>query len=40
MRMPPLVAERLWASEYFSRESGPTAARPGETETDLFSGLE
>jgi N-acetyl-1-D-myo-inositol-2-amino-2-deoxy-alpha-D-glucopyranoside deacetylase len=38
-RMPPALARRLWAYEYFSREFGPTAARPGETESDLFSGL-
>jgi N-acetyl-1-D-myo-inositol-2-amino-2-deoxy-alpha-D-glucopyranoside deacetylase len=39
MRMPNGVARRLWAYEYYSREVGPTAAPPGERETDLFSGL-
>lgn len=39
MRMPAAMAGRLWAVEYFSREAGPTAAAPGECETDLFSGL-
>jgi N-acetyl-1-D-myo-inositol-2-amino-2-deoxy-alpha-D-glucopyranoside deacetylase len=40
MRMPPDLAQRLWAQEYFSRELGPTSAAPGERETDLFSGLD
>jgi N-acetyl-1-D-myo-inositol-2-amino-2-deoxy-alpha-D-glucopyranoside deacetylase len=39
-RMPTELAQRLWAYEYFSREFGPTAAAPGETESDLFSGLD
>src|SRR5437870_4814583 len=39
MRMPNTLAQRLWACEYYSRQTGPTAALPGERETDLFSGL-
>jgi LmbE family N-acetylglucosaminyl deacetylase len=39
MRMPSVLANRLWACEYYSRHSGPTTAPPGERETDLFSGL-
>jgi N-acetyl-1-D-myo-inositol-2-amino-2-deoxy-alpha-D-glucopyranoside deacetylase len=39
MRMPAQLADRLWASEYYSRQAGPTAALPGERETDLFSGV-
>jgi LmbE family N-acetylglucosaminyl deacetylase len=38
-RMPPALAARLWHYEYFSRESGPTNAVPGEPESDLFAGL-
>jgi N-acetyl-1-D-myo-inositol-2-amino-2-deoxy-alpha-D-glucopyranoside deacetylase len=40
MRMPAGLAERVWQYEFFSREAGPTTARPGELEVDLFSGLE
>jgi N-acetyl-1-D-myo-inositol-2-amino-2-deoxy-alpha-D-glucopyranoside deacetylase len=39
MRMSPALAARLWHYEYFSRESGPTTAAPGEYEADLFSGI-
>jgi N-acetyl-1-D-myo-inositol-2-amino-2-deoxy-alpha-D-glucopyranoside deacetylase len=39
MRMAGPLAQRLWGFEYFSRQAGPTAAAPGEQETDLFSGL-
>ena len=50
-RMPPELAQRLWAYEYFSRECSPTARlklnhqpSPGfETEaleSDLFAGLD
>jgi N-acetyl-1-D-myo-inositol-2-amino-2-deoxy-alpha-D-glucopyranoside deacetylase len=35
MRMPPDLAARLWAHEFYSREFGPPAGR----ETDLFAGL-
>jgi LmbE family N-acetylglucosaminyl deacetylase len=38
-RMPVELAQRLWAYEFYSREFGPTDATPGETESDLFSGL-
>jgi len=37
--MPPDLASSLWAHEFFSRAAGPTSARPGEIETDLFDGL-
>jgi LmbE family N-acetylglucosaminyl deacetylase len=40
MQMPPHVAARFWASEFFSREAGPTRALPGELEADLFDGLD
>ena len=40
-RMPPELAQQLWAYEYFSLERGRTAARPGEgLEGDLFAGLD
>jgi LmbE family N-acetylglucosaminyl deacetylase len=39
MRMPPDLAASLWAHEFFSRAAGPTSARPGAIETDLFDGL-
>jgi LmbE family N-acetylglucosaminyl deacetylase len=38
-RIPPELAQVLWSHEYFSREQGPTATPPGDTEADLFSGL-
>jgi LmbE family N-acetylglucosaminyl deacetylase len=38
-RIPLHLAQELWAYEYFSREVGPTTARPGEREADLFAGL-
>jgi LmbE family N-acetylglucosaminyl deacetylase len=39
MRMPPELANQLWAYEYFSRERGPTSALFEPFETDLFAGL-
>jgi N-acetyl-1-D-myo-inositol-2-amino-2-deoxy-alpha-D-glucopyranoside deacetylase len=41
-RMPPALAERVWANEYFSLESGPTTARCSAqaVEADLFAGLD
>src|SRR5205085_1512612 len=38
-RMPPALAERLWAHEFYSRQVGPTDARDDGLETDLFAGL-
>jgi LmbE family N-acetylglucosaminyl deacetylase len=38
MRMPPRLAEDLWATEFFSRAAGPTTA-VDTPETDLFDGL-
>ncbi len=38
MRMPPELAEDLWATEFFSRAAGRTTAANGP-ETDLFDGL-
>jgi N-acetyl-1-D-myo-inositol-2-amino-2-deoxy-alpha-D-glucopyranoside deacetylase len=38
-RMPLGLARRVWAHEFYSREFGPTGTRPGQIETDLFSGL-
>jgi len=40
MRMSKSLATSLWACEYFSREAGPTLARPGALESDLFDGLQ
>jgi LmbE family N-acetylglucosaminyl deacetylase len=40
MRMTPALRARLWAREFFSRVTGPTAAPAGARETDLFSGLD
>jgi LmbE family N-acetylglucosaminyl deacetylase len=42
MRMPPDLAERYWAFEFFSREHGSAPASPtsGRFESDLFAGLE
>jgi LmbE family N-acetylglucosaminyl deacetylase len=39
MRMSRLFAGRMWAYEFFSREVGPTTARSGHLESDLFDGL-
>ena len=39
LRMSPDLAARLWAHEFFSRESGPTTTPRGELESDLFDGL-
>jgi len=38
-RMPPELAQRLWAYEYFSREVGPIV-RPAGLEADLFAELD
>lgn len=40
MRMSDDLAARVWAFEYFSRESGPTTAEPAAIESDLFTGLD
>jgi LmbE family N-acetylglucosaminyl deacetylase len=41
-RMPPALAERLWAYEYFSLEAGPrpSTSSPDQPEDDLFAGLD
>jgi N-acetyl-1-D-myo-inositol-2-amino-2-deoxy-alpha-D-glucopyranoside deacetylase len=38
-RMPPALAERLWAREFYSRQYGPTDRGHAGLETDLFAGL-
>jgi N-acetyl-1-D-myo-inositol-2-amino-2-deoxy-alpha-D-glucopyranoside deacetylase len=38
MRMPPDLAARLWAKEFYSLE-GSTPSRSGELEHDLFAGI-
>jgi LmbE family N-acetylglucosaminyl deacetylase len=40
MRMSPELVATQWAHEFFSRQAGPTDVHPGQTETDLFAGLD